>query len=73
MKVDSIDSKTVNVKNVIDEELEQLLAEIEQTLPGRETGSPGSGSGKVDAKMVPRHDQQPEVLCETSEIEHVRT
>ena len=59
MKVDSVDSKTVNVKNVIDEELEQLLAEIEQTLPGREAGSPGCGSGEIDVKMVPRHDQQP--------------
>ena len=67
------DSDRNEEKNVIDEELEQLLAEIEQTLPGRETGTSWSGGGEIDVKMVPRYDQQPEVLCETSEIEHVRT
>ena len=67
------DSDRNEEKNVIDQEIEQLLAEIEQTLPGRETGSSWSGGGEIDAKMVPRHDQQPEVLCETSEIEHVWT
>ena len=67
------DSDRNEEKNVIDEELEQLLAEIEQTLPGRETGTSWSGGGKVDASMVPRHDQQSPLFCETSEIEHVRT
>ena len=48
MKVDSVDSK-----NVIDEELQELLAEFEEpTLSRCETGPSWSGSSQVDVTLV---------------------